>query len=149
MLNQDLKYLITEDNNELEPLIHKNIFETYIDYIGLISTLIIILVNSYNHLWLLTGILTPGNELVEIGLILISIGLFVICKLIADYILNDLSDSFNKLKDKNDSNDKIISCLHKKISKLKSTINELKIINDELKIDNNRLIKTDNNILKK
>lgn len=148
MLNQDLKYLITEDNNELEPLIHQNLFNSYIDYIGLTCTLIIILVNSYKHIWLLTGILTPGNEWIEIGLILLSIGLFVICKLIADYILNDLSDSFNKLKDKNDSNDKIISCLHKKISKLKSTINELKIINDELKIDNNRL-KTDNNILKK
>jgi hypothetical protein len=140
MLNQNLKYLITEDNNQVEPLIQQNLFETSLDYLGVISTLIIILINLYKRLWLLTGILTPGNELVEIGLILLSIGLFVICKLIANYILNDLSVSFNKLKDKNDSNDKIISCLHKKISKLKSTINELKIINDELKMDNNILI---------
>lgn len=143
MLNTELKYLITQDNNEIEPLISHKFFDSYIDYLGIICTSIIVLITSYKKLWLLTGLLTPGNEFIEIMLILISIGLFIICKLIANFILNELSESFNKLKDKNDENNKIIRCLNRKNTELKRVINELKTKNYELEMKNNGL-KIDN-----
>jgi hypothetical protein len=108
------------------------IFENTIDYIGGICTITVLLVVSYNRLWILTGFLTPNQEWLELSLLTVSIGLFVICKVIADFILNDLNDSFSKLKNQNEEKDRIIEELEKKIKQKDSRIDELNYSNKEL-----------------
>lgn len=165
MFNPELRYLIAEDNGEVEPIIEPKLFEGIIDYIGLISTAIILSLASYNGISLLNGILTQGQEWIEIMLIALSISLFVICKLIADFVLNDLNASFEKLKNESEEKgnkieekDNKIKILEKTIQLLSNTNNELKqeimklsdnieqltFENDDLKIENQNL---NNNLL--
>jgi hypothetical protein len=145
MFNPELRYFIAEENGEVEPIIDPKLFEGIIDYIGIICTAIILTLSSYNGVWLLNGILTPGQEWLELILILTSIGLFIVCKLIANFILNDLNESFNKLKIQIEEKDDEIKRLEKTIEQLTNTndtskkeIRELQNENDELNytIDN-------------
>jgi hypothetical protein len=152
MYNPEFRYLIAEDEMENQQFI---IFENSLDYIGAFCTMIILAIVVYNRIWLLSGFLSPGQEWIEMTLITVSIGLFIVCKLIADLILNELNDSFSKLKSKNKEKDKIIKELEENIKKLEKTMeqkdgfinelvnsrNELNVLNIELQQENHDLLR--------
>jgi hypothetical protein len=143
MFNPEFRNLIAEDNANLRDQV---IFENGIDYIGGICTIIILSVVSYNRIQILTGFLTPGHEWLELSLIIISIGLFVICKLIADFILNELNDSFTKLRNQNEEKENTIKELEKKIKQMEKKIRQKDNAIDEINKAVDDLLATNNDL---
>lgn len=132
MFNPELRYFIAEENGEVEPIIEQKLFENILDYGGVICTGIILSLIAYNKLSILTSVLTPGEEWIEMMLIIASIGFFIMFKLIADFVLNDLHASFDKLHRQIEEKDNKINTTEKTIVKLENTIVQLDNKNAQL-----------------
>jgi predicted ribosome quality control (RQC) complex YloA/Tae2 family protein len=125
MFNPELRYLIAEDNEHNQAVVDKSVIENILDYGGIISTAILLTTIVFNRLSILTSILTPGEEWLELALIATSIGIFVLFKLIADFVLNDLNATFVNLYNQVEEKDNIIKQSENSIEKLEKTVSQL------------------------
>ena len=125
----ELYCLIQRDNGEVEPLISQERVQFIISMFGFILSLTIILIFTYentvkmgNIFW---GLLTPGQQWLELSMIISGIGILILIKLVTDELTTNLIKKFENLKEQNAENAKIIVELEEENARLNRKIAEL------------------------
>ena len=125
----ELYCLIQRDNGDVEPVISQERMQVIISIFGFILSLSIILIFAYkntlkmgNIFW---GLLTPGQQWLELSMIISGIGILILIKLVTDELTTNLIKKFENLKEQNAENAKIIVELEEENARLNRKIAEL------------------------
>lgn len=129
MFNSELYCLIQRVNDEIEPLISQERLQVMFDLLIVILSVTIITLFGY-EITLSMGkifwsLLTPGQQLLEILMIIGGIGMLVLIKLTIDDLTNVLVKKFNCLKEQNAEKVKRITELERDNESLKEKVKYL------------------------
>ena len=126
MFNSELYCLIQRVNNEIEPLISQERLQVMFDLLIVILSVTIITLFGYEItvsmgkiFW---SLLTPGQQLLEILMIIGGIGMLVLIKLTIDDLTKVLVKNFNCLKEQNAEKVKRITELERDNESLKEKV---------------------------
>ena len=129
MFNSELYCLIQRVNNEIEPLISQERLQVMFDLLIVILSVTIITLFGYEItvsmgkiFW---SLLTPGQQLLEILMIIGGIGMLVLIKLTIDDLTKVLVKNFNCLKEQNAEKVKRITELERDNESLKEKVKYL------------------------
>ena len=129
MFNSELYCLIQRVNDEIEPLISQERLQVMFDLLIVILSVTIITLFGYEItvsmgkiFW---SLLTPGQQLLEILMIIGGIGMLVLIKLTIDDLTKVLVKNFNCLKEQNAEKVKRITELERDNESLKEKVKYL------------------------
>jgi hypothetical protein len=129
MFNPELYCLIQRVNDEIEPLISQERLQVMFDLLIVILSVTIITLFGYEItvsmgkiFW---SLLTPGQQLLEILMIIGGIGMLVLIKLTIDDLTKVLVKNFNCLKEQNAEKVKRITELERDNESLKEKVKYL------------------------
>ena len=129
MFHPELRYLIQIDNGEVAPLFKPENLELMINIgvIALILTLVPILIYDITETvgkmcW---SLLTPGQQWLEILMIVGAIGILVLLHLITNEVTKNLVKKFENLKEQNAEKVKRIAAIEEQNAELNKKIAEL------------------------
>ena len=129
MFNPELYCLIQRVNDEIEPLLSEERLQVMFDLLVVILSVTIITLFGYDItvsmgkiFW---SLLTPGQQLLEILMIIGGIGMLVLIKLTIDDLTKVLVKNFNCLKEQNAEKVKKITELERDNVSLKEKVKYL------------------------
>jgi len=129
MFHPELRYLIQRDNGEIAPLVTQERIQVMIDVLVFILTLTIVPIFMYDIVVaigrMFWNLLTPGQQLLEILMIIGCIGILVLFKLITDELTTNLVKKFDHFKEQNAEKAKRIAELEEENAALKKKIEDI------------------------
>lgn len=129
MFRPELRYLIQRDIGEIAPLVTQERIQVMIDVIVCILTLTIVPTFMYDIIIAICrmfwNLLTPGQQLIEILIMIGCIGILVLVKLITDELTTSLVKKFDHFKGQNAEKEKRIAELEEENAALKKKIEDI------------------------